>query len=131
MAEPRICPDELRTTTRAFDDVHAPLFTVGQVAEMLGVQPAFLRRLDAEAVVQPARSDGGQRRYTRLEIELVEKVVVLSEQGVTLAGIRHVLALEDRVKDLERQLNDRDGEQPDDATAPSSTRRPQPDSGKE
>lgn len=97
---------------------------------MLGVQPAFLRRLDAEAVVQPARSGGGQRRYTRLEIELVEKVVVLSDQGVTLAGIRHVLALEDRVKDLERQLNDRDGEQPSEGTAPPSTRRRQPESGK-
>ena len=34
----------------AFDDEHAPLYTVGQVAEMLGVQAAFLRRLDAETV---------------------------------------------------------------------------------
>ena len=52
----------------AFDDEHAPLYTVGQVAEMLDVQPAFLRRLDVEEVVQPARSDGGQRRYSRAEI---------------------------------------------------------------
>ena len=51
-----------------FEDEHAPLYTVGQVAEILGVQPAFLRRLDGESVVQPSRSNGGQRRYSRAEI---------------------------------------------------------------
>jgi len=96
---------------------------VGQVAKMLGVQPAFLRRLDTEAVVQPARSDGGQRRYTRLEIELVDKVAALAKEGLTLAGIRHVLALEDRVQDLEDQLNDRPGKQPGHPFSPTSERR--------
>ena len=42
--------------TLPFDDAQAPLYSVGQVAEMLGVQAAYLRRLDLEEVVQPARS---------------------------------------------------------------------------
>ena len=42
------------------DDEHAPLYTVGQVAEMLDVQPAFLRRLEDHRVVQPSRSSGGK-----------------------------------------------------------------------
>lgn len=71
---------------------------------MLGVQPAFLRRLDTEAVVRPARSDGGQRRYTRLDIDLVEKVAGLAGEGLTLAGIRRILMLEGQVDDLQRQL---------------------------
>ena len=87
-----------------FDDVHAPLYTVGQVAGMLGVQQAFLRRLDAEDVVQPARSDGGQRRYSRHEIDQVQKVSELAGEGLTLAGIRRVLELEAQVADLQRQL---------------------------
>ncbi|HEY0397217.1 MAG TPA: MerR family transcriptional regulator [Acidimicrobiia bacterium] len=82
------------------------MYTVGQVADMLGVQPAFLRRLDTEAVVQPARSDGGQRRYSRVEILMVEKVVGLAAEGLTLAGIRRLLSLEDQVRDLQRQLKD-------------------------
>jgi DNA-binding transcriptional MerR regulator len=73
---------------------------------MLGVQPAFLRRLDTEAVVQPARSHGGQRRYSQLEILMVEKVVGLAAEGLTLAGIRRLLSLEDQVRDLQRQLRD-------------------------
>ena len=91
----------------SFDDEHAPLYTVGQVAGMLGVQPAFLRRLDAEEVVQPARSDGGQRRYTRSEISLVQQVSAMAGEGMTLAGIRRILVLEAQVADLQRKLEKR------------------------
>ena len=87
-----------------FDDEFAPLFTVGQVADMLGVQPAFLRRLDTEAVVQPARSDGGQRRYSRADITRVQQVDTMAGEGMTLPGIRRILALEAEVADLRAQL---------------------------
>jgi DNA-binding transcriptional MerR regulator len=96
----------LKRAPLPFDDEHAPLYTVGQVSEMLGVQPALLRRLDAEEVVQPARSAGGQRRYTRGEVLLIEQVVGLASEGLTLAGIRRLLSLEARVKDLQRQIAD-------------------------
>jgi DNA-binding transcriptional MerR regulator len=78
-----------------------PLFTVGQVAEMLEVQQAFLRRLDEFHVVKPSRSAGGQRRYTRNEIVVVRYVTELIEDGLTLAAIRRVLQLEARVRELE------------------------------
>jgi DNA-binding transcriptional MerR regulator len=87
------------------------LYTVGQVADMLRVQPAFLRRLDAEEVVQPARSPGGQRRYTQDEIRMVEKARGLVSEGLTLAGIRRLLLLEARVKDLQRQLDEQRAEE--------------------
>jgi MerR family transcriptional regulator, heat shock protein HspR len=88
----------------AFDDEHSPIYTVGQVAGMLGVQPAFIRRLDTEQVVQPARSDGGQRRYSRVEIGLVQQVAEMADQGMTLAGIRRILVLEAEIAELKRQL---------------------------
>ena len=73
-----------------FDDEHAPLFSVGQVAEILGVQPAFVRRLDTMEVVRPARSVGGQRRYTQAEVHQVSRVSVLADDGLNLAGIRRI-----------------------------------------
>jgi MerR family transcriptional regulator, heat shock protein HspR len=88
----------------AFDDDHAPLYTVGQVAGMLDVQPAFLRRLDVEQVVQPARSDGGQRRYSRNEVALVQHVSQMADGGMTLAGIRRILVLEAEVAALKQQI---------------------------
>jgi MerR family transcriptional regulator/heat shock protein HspR len=92
-------PDRL-----AFDDEHAPLYTVGQVAEILGVQPAFVRRLDTEAVVQPARSAGGQRRYSRHEINQISAVSAMAGEGMSLPGIRRILVLEAEVAELQAQL---------------------------
>jgi len=86
------------------DDPLAPVYTVGQVADMLGVQPAFVRRLDTESVVQPARSRGGQRRYSRADIVQVQQVWEMTGEGMTLAGIRRILALEAEVAELRSQL---------------------------
>src|SRR5262249_25439550 len=85
------------------DDENLPLFTVGQVSVMLEVQQAFLRRLDQLNVVKPSRSGGGQRRYTRREITVVQYVVELADAGMSLAGIRRILELETKVRDVERE----------------------------
>lgn len=86
------------------DDAHAPFFTIGQVAQMLGVQPAALRRLDDADIVRPDRSEGGQRRYSQAEVERLREVLELTEEGVTLPGVRRVLALRQRVSDLEDEI---------------------------
>ncbi|TWG91516.1 MerR family transcriptional regulator/heat shock protein HspR [Nocardioides sp. J9] len=88
------------------DDGSAPFFTIGQVAQILGLQPAALRRLDEQDIVSPSRSDGGQRRYSRDEVERLREVVELTESGITLPGVREVLALRQRVSDLEDELDE-------------------------
>jgi MerR family transcriptional regulator/heat shock protein HspR len=88
----------------SIDDTDAPVFTIGQVSDMLTVQQAFLRRLDQHDVVRPARSDGGQRRYSRHQIDQVVEVCTLIDEGLTLVGIRRVLTLEARVAELEAEL---------------------------
>lgn len=86
------------------DDATWPVYTVGQVAQLLGVQPAFLRRLDTQEVVQPTRSLGGQRRYSRTEIDRIQQVTSLVGEGFTLPAIRRVLELQSEVTELRRQL---------------------------
>ena len=86
-----------------FDDENLPLFTVGQVAQMLEVQQAFLRRLDEFDVVRPSRSTGGQRRYSRTEVTVVRYVARLADEGMTLAAIRRVLELEEQVRILQAE----------------------------
>jgi MerR family transcriptional regulator, heat shock protein HspR len=92
--------------TLPLDDENLPLFTVGQVSQMLEIQQAFLRRLDQLRVVRPTRSAGGQRRYTRREITVVQYVVNLVDEGVTLPGVRRVLELEQRVGQLEAERDE-------------------------
>ncbi|MEO3872839.1 MerR family transcriptional regulator [Nonomuraea sp. B12E4] len=87
-----------------FDDEHAPLYSLGQVAEMLQVQHAFLRRLDQQAVISPSRSSGGQRRYSRHDILIVQHVTRMTEEGMTLIAIRRILQLEQEVVELRQEL---------------------------
>jgi MerR family transcriptional regulator/heat shock protein HspR len=86
------------------DNPDAPIYTVGQVAAMLKVQPAFVRRLDTEELVIPQRSDGGQRRYSRAEVLQIQRVSELAGEGLTLAGIRRLILLESEVSRLRAEV---------------------------
>ncbi len=90
--------------TLPFDDEQAPLYGVSQVADMLDVQPAFLRRLDAHQVVSPARSSGDQRRYSKADIRRVQEVVALVAAGYTLVSIRAVFELRHKVAALQEEI---------------------------
>src|ERR1700722_7907338 len=90
----------------SLDDEHAPLFTVGQVAEMLAVKQAFLRRVDDLQVVSPQRSAGGQRRYTRYEIRVIQQVVSMADEGITLQAIRRIIELEQQLAEVTRQRDE-------------------------
>lgn len=88
------------------DDEHAPLFTVGQVAQMLAVKQAFLRRVDDMRVVSPQRSAGGQRRYTRYEIRVIQQVVTMCDEGITLQAVRRIIELERQLAAVTRERDD-------------------------
>ena len=87
-----------------FEDENAPLYTVGQVADMLAVKQAFLRRVDELRVVSPQRSAGGQRRYTRYEIRVIQQVVSMADEGITLQAIRRIIELEGQLAELGQRL---------------------------
>jgi MerR family transcriptional regulator, heat shock protein HspR len=87
------------------DDAHRPRHSVGQAAEMLNTRRRFLHRLDRYDVVRPRRTPGGHRRYTDHEIARVRRVIELAGEGMTLVAIRHILALEKRIRELEAQCD--------------------------
>lgn len=89
-----------------FDDENVPLYTVGQVAEMLSLKQAFLRRIDELQVVSPQRSAGRQRRYTRVEIRVIQQVATMADEGMTLTAIRRIIELEERLAEVVRQRDD-------------------------
>jgi DNA-binding transcriptional MerR regulator len=99
-------PSDTSRARRTVDlpDDTVPLFTVGQAAQMLDMQPAFIRRLDTQGVVIPARSAGGQRRYSRHEIDHIATLAGLMSEGMTLAGAQRIIELENEIADLRRQL---------------------------
>jgi MerR family transcriptional regulator/heat shock protein HspR len=90
--------------TLPYDDRTRPIFTVGQVAGMLDVQQAFLRRLEQHELVLPGRSEGNQRRYSRDDIDRVSEICGLIDEGLTLAGVRRVLELQAEVDALKAEI---------------------------
>ena len=96
----------VRSSAPRPDDA-APLYSVSQVAALLSVQPAFVRRLDSEGVVVPDRTSGGQRRYSRDEVDHIAALVQLMGEGLTLAGAQRIIELENEIASLRGQLDRR------------------------
>jgi DNA-binding transcriptional MerR regulator len=87
------------------DDEDYPAVTMGQAAELLGVQPAFLRSLDAAGVLAPQRSTGGHRRYSRRQLEIATRMRELFDQGLTLDAAARILTLEDQLDDAHARID--------------------------
>jgi MerR family transcriptional regulator/heat shock protein HspR len=85
------------------EEEHRPRYSVGQTAEMLRTRRRFLHRLDHYEVVRPSRTPGGHRRYSYHELGRIRRVIQLADEGMTLGAIRHIVALEKRVRELQAQ----------------------------
>ncbi|SMD27555.1 MerR family transcriptional regulator [Kibdelosporangium aridum] len=85
-----------------FDDEHYPAYTMGRAAEMLGTTPGFLRSLDEAKLIEPQRSAGGHRRYSRYQLRLAARVRELVDQGTGLDAACRIVTLEDQLHEAQR-----------------------------
>ena len=85
-----------------FDDEHYPAYTMGRAAEMVGTTPGFLRSLDEAKFLEPQRSSGGHRRYSRYQLRLAARVRELVDQGTGLDAACRIVALEDKLHEAQR-----------------------------
>jgi MerR family transcriptional regulator, heat shock protein HspR len=90
--------------TERLDDHDYPSLTIGQAAELIGVAPAFLRSLDAADLLHPQRSGGGQRRYSRRQVDFAARVRALSDEGHTIVGAASILGLRGDLAEAQRDL---------------------------
>ena len=79
------------------DDPDYPALTMSQAADLLGVQAAFLRSLDGSGVLQPYRSPGGHRRYSRAQLGVAARMRGLLDDGHSLASAETILGLQDEL----------------------------------
>jgi DNA-binding transcriptional MerR regulator len=86
-------PDPLRR----LDDPDFPALTMSQAAQLLGVQAAFLRSLDTSGVLQPHRSPGGHRRYSRHQLALAARMRGLLDDGHSLTSAETIVALQNEL----------------------------------
>ncbi|MEV6640710.1 helix-turn-helix domain-containing protein [Amycolatopsis sp. NPDC051371] len=85
-----------------FDDEHYPAYTTGRAADMLGTTQNFLRSLDEAGLIQPQRSTGGHRRYSRHQLRIAARVRHLVDQGTAIDAACRIITLEDQLHEAQR-----------------------------
>ena len=80
------------------------VFAISVAAQMVSMQVQNLRVYERRGLVDPDRTPGGSRLYSPEDIERLHRIRELLAEGLNLAGIARVLALEDRVRALEGRL---------------------------
>jgi hypothetical protein len=70
------------------------VYVISVAAELAGMHPQTLRIYERRGLVQPARTSGGNRRYSDLDIECLRRISELAAEGMNLEGIRRVMLLE-------------------------------------
>ena len=81
------------------------LYVISVAAELAGVHPQTLRIYERKGLLDPARTSGGNRRYSDADIALLRRIQELTAAGLNLEGVRRVLALEAEVAGLRRELD--------------------------
>jgi MerR family transcriptional regulator/heat shock protein HspR len=70
------------------------VYVISVAAELAGMHPQTLRIYERRGLVAPARTEGGNRRYSDADIERLRRISELANQGMNLEGIKRVMELE-------------------------------------
>jgi MerR family transcriptional regulator/heat shock protein HspR len=85
--------------------VSSPRYMISIAAELVGMHPQTLRLYEAKGLVRPARTPGGTRLYSDGDVERLRLIQRLTtELGLNLAGVEHVLRLEDELRRLRARM---------------------------
>jgi len=90
------------TGTGKLDDDDYPAYTMGRAAEILGTTQGFLRSLGEAKLIEPQRSPGGHRRYSRYQLRLASRARELVDQGNSLESACRIIILEDQLVEAKR-----------------------------
>jgi MerR family transcriptional regulator/heat shock protein HspR len=80
------------------------VFVISVAAELAGVHPQTLRIYERKGLVDPARTGGGNRRYSEADIERLRRIQDLTNEGLNLAGVKRVMELEAELERLRAAL---------------------------
>lgn len=87
-------------------DADKPLFVISVAAELASMHPQTLRQYDRLGLVRPSRAPGRARRYSQRDVEKLRQVQELSQEGVSLQGIKRIIELENQVAALQHRVTE-------------------------
>jgi DNA-binding transcriptional MerR regulator len=86
-------------------DSNLGLYGISVAAELVGSAPQNLRLYETRGLINPVRSQGGTRRYSDDDLVRLRQISRLLDDGLNLAGIAAVLALQAQNQSLQTQLD--------------------------
>lgn len=86
------------------DDDERALYIISVAAELAGVHPQTLRIYERKGLIEPSRTEGRSRRYSDRDIALLQRIQELTNDGVSLAGVRRILELEAELEEMRDQV---------------------------
>ncbi|QKF82258.1 MerR family transcriptional regulator [Halarcobacter ebronensis] len=88
--------------TNAYNE---PVYLISAVAEILNIHPQTLRQYEREGLIKPSRTNGKIRLYSQKDIDHIRYVLTLTrELGINLAGVDLILQLNDKIANLEDEI---------------------------
>lgn len=88
----------------AQSDRDKPLYMISVAAELTGMHPQTLRVYESKGLVNPKRSGGNTRLYSRADIERLELINQLTDEGINLAGVVRILDMKERAEQREAEM---------------------------
>jgi MerR family transcriptional regulator/heat shock protein HspR len=85
-------------------DRDTAVYVMSVAADLAGLHPQTLRLYERRGLVEPARTGGGNRRYSEADLDQLRRIATLTEAGVNIEGVRRILELEAEVVRLTRAL---------------------------
>jgi MerR family transcriptional regulator/heat shock protein HspR len=89
---------------RAANGPDRAVYIISVAAELAGVHPQTLRIYEQKGLVRPYRTRGNTRRYSEADIDRLRRVQRLTQDGVNLAGVKRILAMEEELQRMRRQI---------------------------
>lgn len=83
---------------------HQAVYVISVAAELAGMHPQTLRIYERRGLLTPARTSGGNRRYSDADIARLRRIAELASSGMNLEGIRHVMSLEEELVRLRQEV---------------------------
>jgi MerR family transcriptional regulator/heat shock protein HspR len=87
-------------------DRNRAVYVISVAAELAGMHPQTLRIYERKGLLEPARTQGGSRRYSDEDIAMLQRIQDLTAEGHNLEGVRRILELEAEIEALQGQIDD-------------------------
>lgn len=86
-------------------DRNKPLYMISVAADLAGLHPQTLRIYEAKGLVTPQRTSGNTRMYSQADVDRLELIGRLTDEGINLAGVMRILDQRERMRALQDEAD--------------------------